>query len=69
MQELVDHCARQNHPEIVEAAVMHLDIASLDLNQVIEFKLRLHFLKPIYVNKPSCDSHQISIQLLCLSSS
>ena len=34
-QELVDHCARQGKPEMVEAAVMHMDIASLDLNQVI----------------------------------
>lgn len=34
MQELVDHCAMQNQPEIVEAAVMHMDLTSLDLNQV-----------------------------------
>ena len=34
LQALVNHCAKQNQPEIVEAAVMHMDLASLDLNQV-----------------------------------
>ena len=33
-QALVEHCAREDRPEAVEAAVMHMDIASLDLNQV-----------------------------------
>ena len=35
VQELVDHCARQGKPKVVEAAVMHMDIVSLDLNQVV----------------------------------
>lgn len=34
LQELVDHCAKQGKPEVVEAAVTHMDVSSLDLNQV-----------------------------------
>ena len=34
-QALVKYCAGEGKPEAVEAAVMHMDIASLDLNQVI----------------------------------
>ena len=34
LQDLVSFCAQQNQPEVIEAAVMHMDLASLDLNQV-----------------------------------
>lgn len=34
LQDFVNYCAQQSQPEIIEAAVMHMDLASLDLNQV-----------------------------------
>ena len=34
VQALVEHFSANGHPEAVERAVLHMDIASLDLNQV-----------------------------------
>ena len=43
MQALVEHFSQKGQPEAVEKAVLHMDIASLDLNQVNQ----LHPLCPI----------------------
>ena len=34
LQALVEHYSAAGHPEVVERAVLHMDVASLDLNQV-----------------------------------
>ena len=39
LQDFVNFCAQQNQPEVIEAAVMHMDLASLDLNQVMSTAL------------------------------
>lgn len=33
-QALVEHYSGAGQPEVVERAVLHMDVASLDLNQV-----------------------------------
>ena len=33
-QALVEHYSGTGQPEVVERAVLHMDVASLDLNQV-----------------------------------
>ena len=44
VQALVEHFSQKGQPEAVEKAVLHMDIASLDLNQVSQLHPSAHTL-------------------------
>ena len=49
VQALVEHFSQKGQPEAVEKAVLHMDIASLDLNQVSQLHLPAHSLLQVVV--------------------